>query len=1500
MKNTGVALSPFSYDNTPESFLDSVYHDDKVTTIEQQASSAPQVSQRASSGLYWTPFECLKQGDFLPRYKAAKTLEEKREIYGEAQLQFWDTLSYYYRNPRGEEAHRMLKEAEKLFYLRRHCTDKERWLDKEKGELKPLWKIHECEIAVHTIDLDIYEDDIRPYEGETLDNPASYVQYAIPEGKVFYAEPYIACPSYIYNDFGYLHILHYWYWLWFIFISLICFFFITFLCVVRWNNNRVKPRRETRGVSRSKCADLITAFVPTGWAISIIVTETTDATDLNDGFGTGEIIVGVRAYQWGWEYFYPKSIDLGYNVRPGYSSFVGNSIKYNSSSSNMLESNYLWRMYQRSPEESSVLPAHTLVAPLDSTNNLNLLNFGSIGSNTLKESVAFSKIRNSAKLFTSHLVHSPSSLTAKYNKILASYVDENAILESNSYRLKRQSNLLSTSALGNAPGTTILDSASFNKFLTTNLHLNQQVNLTPETLGTSPLSLDKPLAQNTEYDDLRIAQIVESLSHGDIVTDLSTSFQVAPHSTEKFNDNSDKAQLGYPTFKLLSRSLLEDTKSNLADTQKVVPTYDVSEPAVSSRLESSKVFNISGPNSKVLANDQSIRHFPELSASSSNLNLSSSRNAVSSNLKSSTWSYRATNPNSSLALISSKFVDSSQTTRLGSTHSYTDQSHPAVISNRAGVNSLDFDSTNSHMTWETVNLSESRAVVEKHSEVKFGKVNEAYVGSREKSPRFINSAYWSTFWANSNPQPRVESALRAGIEKSLFYLPTFTNYSDYDFRNDQAIDLLEDAYWETVHSSYSFFDYMNLAQNFEKTQDMTPYESGSEFQFHTNNNALDLTSNVLLSGGVKDLSLIGNFYANNVQLEDYPFDTSRTATGSFYFVPMFADLADTDDMYAASKASLGLGDKFSTPSLESSSFGVAPRSYASVFNNFRSDFEDFNWSYLSAASDSVNSELELLNDGVNFGNDALLSNPAVLRSSIRNSIVTFNAFQKVFRPRFDEGRANTHSLHYSDLALKQPFLSDVNVPYTSLLGKNRDSFYSTPLYNVEAKKNFNAQSDLLEALNVPMYDFPFLLGRTSDMVRFIWIDWFAKWEHLEVQPASSSRYSTLGVPYLRRPFDYNSDGGDKFQDIELYLTRIARSRRNYITNWSYSPFMHNRVKLWQSASNTNTILTSPNSDLSTIKELYNSSALYWASKTYTVENSNSLNFSVSGNDIYQKSTWRPRGSIQGYYYSNARLVDILSKREYLYRRFMESAKKSSSLPRSLTASPNNPLLAEIKSSFRFVDPSTYHSEYSRDLLYTSDSYFKYTFFKALIEATNNGIVGLPVNTSLLNDYVFYYFFGSESQRVGENLELYKNQFRPLKKWISNMLRLHATGAVAMPVEIRIQILASSRDVIHSWAIPAASIKIDCVPGYTSHRIMKFILTGIYWGQCQEICGRYHHWMPIVVYFMKRDLFFLWCTHFIFAPKPHEEWQIADRRFADFVKFVAYDRSSWLTDLDHKL
>jgi heme/copper-type cytochrome/quinol oxidase subunit 2 len=122
----------------------------------------------------------------------------------------------------------------------------------------------------------------------------------------------------------------------------------------------------------------------------------------------------------------------------------------------------------------------------------------------------------------------------------------------------------------------------------------------------------------------------------------------------------------------------------------------------------------------------------------------------------------------------------------------------------------------------------------------------------------------------------------------------------------------------------------------------------------------------------------------------------------------------------------------------------------------------------------------------------------------------------------------------------------------------------------------------------------------------------------------------------------------------------------------------------------------------------------------------------------------------------------------------------------------------------------------------------------------------------------------------------------------------------MPTEIRLHILASSKDVIHSWAIPSAGIKIDCVPGYSSHRIAIFLTHGIFWGQCMEICGRYHHWMPIVVYFMKRDLFFLWCTHFMHYSNIESSFNMTDRQLTDYLRLVSFNKSVWSSELSKYL
>jgi heme/copper-type cytochrome/quinol oxidase subunit 2 len=100
--------------------------------------------------------------------------------------------------------------------------------------------------------------------------------------------------------------------------------------------------------------------------------------------------------------------------------------------------------------------------------------------------------------------------------------------------------------------------------------------------------------------------------------------------------------------------------------------------------------------------------------------------------------------------------------------------------------------------------------------------------------------------------------------------------------------------------------------------------------------------------------------------------------------------------------------------------------------------------------------------------------------------------------------------------------------------------------------------------------------------------------------------------------------------------------------------------------------------------------------------------------------------------------------------------------------------------------------------------------------------------SLLTNYLLTYLTGyTNVNNLNNDTELLRNQYRPMKKGVSNMIKLHATGAIAMPTETRLHLLASSKDVIHSWAIPSAGIKIDCVPGYSSHRIMIFLISGIF-------------------------------------------------------------------------
>jgi len=76
--------------------------------------------------------------------------------------------------------------------------------------------------------------------------------------------------------------------------------------------------------------------------------------------------------------------------------------------------------------------------------------------------------------------------------------------------------------------------------------------------------------------------------------------------------------------------------------------------------------------------------------------------------------------------------------------------------------------------------------------------------------------------------------------------------------------------------------------------------------------------------------------------------------------------------------------------------------------------------------------------------------------------------------------------------------------------------------------------------------------------------------------------------------------------------------------------------------------------------------------------------------------------------------------------------------------------------------------------------------------------------------------------------------------------LSVDNALNLPVEKVLRTLVTSTDVLHSWAVPRLGVKVDCCPGRLNQVNFLINYVGVYYGQCSEICGVNHGFMPIVV------------------------------------------------------
>jgi cytochrome c oxidase subunit II len=108
----------------------------------------------------------------------------------------------------------------------------------------------------------------------------------------------------------------------------------------------------------------------------------------------------------------------------------------------------------------------------------------------------------------------------------------------------------------------------------------------------------------------------------------------------------------------------------------------------------------------------------------------------------------------------------------------------------------------------------------------------------------------------------------------------------------------------------------------------------------------------------------------------------------------------------------------------------------------------------------------------------------------------------------------------------------------------------------------------------------------------------------------------------------------------------------------------------------------------------------------------------------------------------------------------------------------------------------------------------------------------------------------------------------------DQLRLYdVDNPVVLPVDTDIRLLTTASDVIHAWAMPALGVKMDAVPGKINETWLRINEPGVYYGQCSELCGDYHAFMPIKIEALSKEDFEAW------TKKAQEQFARADSGIA---------------------
>lgn len=116
--------------------------------------------------------------------------------------------------------------------------------------------------------------------------------------------------------------------------------------------------------------------------------------------------------------------------------------------------------------------------------------------------------------------------------------------------------------------------------------------------------------------------------------------------------------------------------------------------------------------------------------------------------------------------------------------------------------------------------------------------------------------------------------------------------------------------------------------------------------------------------------------------------------------------------------------------------------------------------------------------------------------------------------------------------------------------------------------------------------------------------------------------------------------------------------------------------------------------------------------------------------------------------------------------------------------------------------------------------------------------------------------------TGENISFFSNLTTPQEEIYNTEAKgdhylLEVDEPLVIPTDTKVRFLITANDVIHSWWVPELAVKRDAIPGFINEAWTRVPQEGIYRGQCTELCGAYHGFMPIVVHAVSPEEFQAW-------------------------------------------